>query len=131
MASLVKVLVAFATTVRLENVHPLQAGLLRLKHPSERRPGSPRENPWIFWSGFLWETLYKHAVLVVTIGRLLLMKAAVARDPDARTYMDQALSPVRDDDDDTLDLLTRTTGAGAAVAHIRKVAELTGSGAIA
>src|SRR5712692_4376278 len=94
MASLVKVLVAFATTVRLENVHPLQAGLLRLKHPSERRPGSPRENPWIFWSGFLWETLYKHAVLVVTIGRLLLMKAAVARDPDARTYMDQALSPV-------------------------------------
>jgi len=45
--------------------------------------------------------------------------------------MDQALSPVRDDDDDTLDLLTRTTGAGAAVAHIRKVAELTGSSAIA
>ena len=44
MASLVKVLVTFATTVRLENVHPLQSGVLRLKRPSERRPGLPREN---------------------------------------------------------------------------------------
>jgi radical SAM superfamily enzyme YgiQ (UPF0313 family) len=131
MTSLVKVLVSFATSVRLENVHPLQAGLLRLKHPSERRPGSPRENSCIFWSRFLWETVYKHAVLAITIGRLVLMKAAIASDPDAPAYMDQALSPVCDGEDDTLDLLTRTTGASAAVAHIRKVAELTGAGAIA
>ncbi len=129
MGSLVKVLVAFATTVRLENVHPLQAGMLRLKHPSERRPGSPRENPWLFWSGFVLESLYKHAVLIATIGRLLLIKAAIARDPHSRIYMDQALSPVCDDEDDTLDLLTRTTGASAAVAHLRKVAELTGASA--
>src|SRR6516162_5085610 len=39
MASLVKVLVTFATTVRLENVHTLQGGLVRLKTPAERRPG--------------------------------------------------------------------------------------------
>ena len=31
MTSLVKVLVTFATTVRLENVHPLQSGILRLQ----------------------------------------------------------------------------------------------------
>lgn len=37
LARLVKVLVSFATTVPLENVHPLQSGLLRLKTPSERR----------------------------------------------------------------------------------------------
>jgi hypothetical protein len=42
MHSLVKVLVTFATAVRLENMHPLQTGILRLKHPSERRPGLPR-----------------------------------------------------------------------------------------
>ena len=57
MASLVKVLVTFATTVRLENVHPLQSGILRSKRPSERRPGLKRENPWIFWSRHAWETL--------------------------------------------------------------------------
>jgi radical SAM superfamily enzyme YgiQ (UPF0313 family) len=131
MGSLVKVLVAFATSVRLENVHPLQAGILRLKHPSEHRPGLLRESPWIFWPRFVWETLYKHAILAGMIGRLLVWKTAIARVPDARGYMDQALTPVRDDENVTLDLLTKTTGARAAVAHVKKVAELTGGGRIA
>jgi hypothetical protein len=128
IGSLVKVLVAFATTARLENVHPLQGGILRLKHPSERRPGLPRESPWRFWPRFAWKTLHKHAVLVGTIGRLLRSSLAIARDPDALAYTDQALTPVRDDDDAILDLLTKTTGARAAVAHVKKVAELTGRG---
>ena len=62
LASLVKVLVSFATTVPLENVHPLQSGILRLKHPSERRPGLPREAPCIFWPRFVAETVVKHRV---------------------------------------------------------------------
>jgi hypothetical protein len=128
MGSLVKVLVTFSTTVRLEKVHPVQGGILRLRHPSERRPGFRREQPWIFWPRFAWETLSKHMSLAVTIGRLLVLKMAIERDPKARAYMDQALTPVRDDDDETLDLLTKTTGARAAVAHVKKVAELTGAG---
>ena len=39
--------------------------------------------------------------------------------------MDQALMPVGDDDDVTLDLLTKTTGVAAALSHQKKVAELT------
>jgi hypothetical protein len=35
------------------------------------------------------------------------------------------LTPVHDDDDETLDLMTKTTGARAAVAHIKRVDELT------
>jgi hypothetical protein len=125
MGSLLKVLVSFATMVRLENVHPLQSGVLRLKHPSERRPGLPRERVWVFWPRFVWETLYKHVILAGVIARLLALKISIACDPHARAYMDQALAPVGDDDDATLDLLTKTAGASAAVAHIRKVAELT------
>jgi radical SAM superfamily enzyme YgiQ (UPF0313 family) len=127
LGSLVKVLVAFATTVRLENVHPLQGGLLRLKHPSERRPGLPRESPWVFWPRLAWEILHKHAVLADMIVRLVLVKMAIARDPAALSYMDEALSPVRDDEDETLDLLTKTTGGRAAVAHVRNIAALTAS----
>jgi hypothetical protein len=123
MASLVKVLVSFSTSVRLENVHPLQSGLVRLKHPSERRPGLPQVSAWAFWPRFVWETITKHAVLAGTIVQLLLAKRAIARDANARHYTDQALAPVGDDDDATLDLLTTTTGAVAAVAHLRKVAE--------
>jgi radical SAM superfamily enzyme len=129
--SLIKVLVNFATTVRLENVHPLQGGILRLKHPSERRPGLPREHAFIFWPRFLWETLSKHAVIIGMIARLLLLKFAIMRDPASRTYMDVALAPVSGDEDMTLDLLTNTTGARAAVAHLKKVAGLTGTARVA
>jgi hypothetical protein len=125
MTSLVKLLFTFSTTDRLEKVHPLQSGILRLKHPSERRPGLPRESAWIFWPRFAWETLSKHVSLVGALARLLLMKIAAERDPNARAYMDQALTPVRDDDEETLDLLTKTAGSRAAVAHIKKIAGLT------
>ena len=124
--SLIKVLVNFATTVWLENVHPLQGGILRLKHPSERRPGLPRERAFIFWPRFVWQTLSKHVVIVGMIARLFLLKLVITRDPAARTYTDIALTPVNDDDV-TLNLLTSTTGAHAAIAHLKKVAALTHS----
>jgi hypothetical protein len=105
----------------------VQGGILRLKHPSERRPGLPREHAFIFWPRFVWETLSKHAVIIGMIARLLLLKFAIMRDPAARTYMDVALAPASGDEDMTLDLLTNTTGARAAVAHLKKVAGLTGT----
>jgi hypothetical protein len=111
--SLIKVLVNFATAAKLEKVHPLQGGILRLKHPSERRPGLRRERTFIFWPRFVWDTLSKHAVIVATIARLLLLKFVIMRDPAARTYKDTALAPIRDDEETTLDLLTNTTGAHA------------------
>ncbi len=123
--SLIKVLVNFATTTRLENVHPLQGGIFRLKHPSERRPDLPRENSFSFWPRFVWEALTKHAVIIAMIVRLLALKLVIMWDPAARTYQDTALTPVADDEDMTLNLLTNTTGARAAVAHLRKIARLT------
>jgi hypothetical protein len=128
MGSLLKILVSFATMVRLEDVHPLQSGVLRLKHPSERRPCLPCERPWVFWPRFVWETLYKQFILAGLITRLLVLRISIACDPRARAYMDRALAPVGEDDDATLDLLTKTAGASTAIAHIRKVAELTRAG---
>ena len=127
LGSLVRLLARFALTDPLENVHPLQGGVLRLKHPSERRPGLPRERLWVFWLRFIWHTLRTHAIAVRMAMRLLLWKRAITRDPASSTYTDLALTPVQDDDDMTLDLLTKTTGARAAVAHLNKVAELTGA----
>ena len=127
MGSLVKLLVAFSSMVRLENIHPLQSGVLRLKHPSERRPGLAPESSLLFWGRFLCNTIWKQAMVAGTIVRLLLLKASIARDPYRRTYIDAALTPVGDDDDAALDLLTKTTGSAAALAHIRKVAHLTGA----
>jgi len=125
MKSLVKILVTFSSTVRLENVHPLQGGLVRLRHPSERRATRSPEGRLAFWLRLGWETVKVHASLARLIVRLVLDMRAIARDPLAHAYMDQALAPVSDDDDDSLDLMTQTTGARAAVAHVRRIAELT------
>jgi hypothetical protein len=51
--------------------------------------------------------LGKHAVMAGLIGRLFVMKLVIDGDPSARNYMDQALTPVDDEGDATLDLLTR------------------------
>jgi len=128
VASLVKLLVTFGTSVPLENMHPLQTGILRLVRPSERRPGLRRDSPLVFWPRLGWRTIAKNIVIVSQIVRLTLTARALARETGAKDYMDQALTPVSDDGDATLDLLTKTTGARAAVRHAKKVAELVSSG---
>jgi Radical SAM superfamily len=122
IASLVKVLVTFATMVRLENVHPLQSGVLRAKRRSERRPGLPRENVFLFWSRCVGETIGKHAVLVAMVVRLIVMALLILRGRAAQTYTDQALTPVGRDGDEALDLFTKTAGGVAHVAHVKRVA---------
>lgn len=128
VGSLVKLLVTFSTSVPLEKMHPLQTGILRLMRPSERRPGLPREHPLVFWPRFAWRTVAKHAVLVGTIVRLVATAYLLARREGSKAYMDEALSPVGDDGDETMDLFTKTTGGSAAVIHVKKIAELTGTG---
>lgn len=125
LASLVKVLVSFATTVPLENVHPLQSGLLRLKHPSELRPGLKPVHPLLFWPRFAWETFSKHMKLAGVILKMSYAAFKIARDPASKTYMDQALTPVEDNEEERLELFTKTSGGTAAVTHVRKIAKLT------
>jgi Radical SAM superfamily len=123
--SVLKLLVRFSSSVSVEGVHPLQSGLFRGKHPSERRPGLPAVNPLMFWPRYALETAWKTVAMLAVIGRMMLWKWAIERRPDARQYMDQALTPVRDDDDETLELLTKTAGAKAAVDHLKKVYDIT------
>ena len=125
LSSMVKLLVTFSLSNRLENVHPIQVGIFRRRHPSERRPGLARESSLLFWPRLAWETTYKTAVILSSFASLTKEAIKAARDPERHKYMDQALTPVHDDDDETLDLMTKTTGARAAVAHIKRVDELT------
>ena len=126
LGNLAKYLLTFSMTDRLEHVHPLQGGIFRLKHPSERRPELPRESLWLFWLRFGRDAFGKHMILMGAAGWLLMWQMLIAYGPGADKYRDQALAPVRDDDEEMLELLTKTTGGRAAVAHARKIAALTG-----
>ena len=81
----------------------------------------------MFWPRFVWETIRRHAILTREMLRLLRLVRAIKRDSASRSYTDLALTAV--DDEVSLDLLTKTTGVQAAMAHAKKVAELTGHAA--
>lgn len=122
--SLVKLLVTFGTSVPLENMHPLQTGVLRLVSRSERRPGLPMESRWVFWPRLAWRTVSRNVIIVSHIVRLTLQAMAIKRAAGSAEYMDRALTPVSDEDE-TLDLITKTRGGKAAVAHAKRVDQLT------
>ena len=111
MGSLVRLLVTFATTVRIENVHPLQGGLVRLKHPAERRPGLPRLNPWLFWPAFVFDIVRKHVILAVMSARLLLIALSISRSSAAKAYTDQAITHGEPEDEAKLELLAPVAAA--------------------
>ena len=79
-----------------------------------------RVSPWLFWLRFAGWTVKKHAILIATICRMTWWGWRIGRDPNARTYTDLALTPVEAGGDETLDLLTKTDGAAAAVARGHK-----------
>jgi hypothetical protein len=125
LLSFIKVLVQFTIMMQVEKVHPLQSGLFRLKRVSERRPGLPPEPALTFYPRQVRILVANNLKLISTIWWMIRLKRRLERDPDRHRYMDQALTPVREDDEKTLDLLTKTTGAQAAIAHQKKIDKLT------
>src|SRR5260370_20166907 len=125
VSSLIKLLYQFSTMQLLEGVHPLQSGVFRLRHPDERRPGLSREDPIVFRIRLAADLVRKTSSALATITRLSIAGIRIARDSRRFEYTDAALTRVTDDDDSTLDLLTRTFGAKQAVAHQKKVFNLT------
>ena len=123
--SLAKVLIQFSTMMQLEKVHPLQSGLLRMKHPSERRSGFPQENGLSFYLRHFGGLFLRNAKFVKTAWWVLGVKRRIQSDPNRHLYIDQALTPVQDNEDETFDYLTKTEGAKAAIDHLKKVADLT------
>jgi hypothetical protein len=125
MFSLAKVLVQFSTMMQFEKVHPLQSGLIRMKHPSERRPGLAPENVLMFYARYLRDLIVRNAAFLWTTRWVLMTAWRIAHDPKRHGYSDVALTPIEDDEEETFDYLTKTDGAKAAIDHIKKVAELT------
>ena len=121
----IKAVIPFMTMVPLENIHPLQAGLFRRKHRSECRYGLPRESIWQFYPRHIWATITRNLKLLDTILWALRTKRRIERDPNHRFYTDQALMPVTEEVEETFDLLTVTTGVKAAIAHQKRVHEIT------
>src|ERR1700722_10265584 len=118
-------LAGFASIVEIEKLHPLQSGIVRLKHRVDRRPGLPIEPAWRFYPGFVVETVRKQLRYLRMWREIDTIRRKVRNDPDRASYHDQALAPVEAADTESLELFTHNEGARAAVQHARKIKELT------
>ena len=125
LSSLAGTLLHFSQFTSLENVHPLQGGIIRLKFRRDRRPTFAIEPMWRFYPRYLWETARK-VVQVARAARVLYGLAKMIKaDPLKKTYLDQALTPAIESDLDELELFNQNAAARHAVQHARHVQKLT------
>jgi hypothetical protein len=98
-------IVHFLGSIMIEKVHPLETGILRRKVRWQRRPSLPLENPLLFYPRRLYE-------IAQTAGRwahlYLRFKAVydrVAKDQNAKDYVDLSLTSTTDEEQLDLDII--------------------------
>ncbi|HEX7706313.1 MAG TPA: radical SAM protein [Thermoanaerobaculia bacterium] len=96
----------FKGSIHIEGVHPLEAGLFRYKFRRDRRPGMPIEPRWRFYLNFVTGSVARLAQWTSIYAGLRRIYTRIKRDPARLEYMDTALTPVTDDESQTLDLFT-------------------------
>ena len=88
----------FGGSIHIEGVHPLEAGLFRYKFRRDRRPGFAIEPAWKFYLTYFLECLVKLGRWASIYSGLRWKYMRVKRDPRRLEYMDTAMTPVTDDD---------------------------------
>ena len=127
---LTQIILWFAQSLTIEKVHPLQGGFVRFKNRHERRPELPVEPVWKFYPQLTWEVIVKHARVAAAAWRIFRIYRRVAADAQI-PYTDQAMTPVSEDETQTLELFTHNKAAREAVDHARKIKILTALGSTA
>jgi radical SAM superfamily enzyme YgiQ (UPF0313 family) len=117
----------FASSLSVEKVHPLQGGILRLKNRKDRRSTLPIESAWRFYPWLAADFLSKHARLIRQAWRINRIAKKVQADPANLTYTDLAMTPVTDEDTDTLEMFTHNASARDEVVRAKKIKALQGN----
>ncbi len=113
----------FAGCMRFEKVHPLQGGYFRRKIRTQRRSGLPIENPLVFYPRRVWEAVRTYGPFAAYAWRMWRLCQRIKRDPATAHYMDLALTPVEDAEDEALEMFEQSDAAKAAVAKAKAKVE--------
>lgn len=89
-------LLSFYACAKIEKVHPLEGGFIRLKYRRDRRSGMPLEHPLIFYPRYLCETLGKamQFLWLVLLYRQIVRK--VEREPST-TQIGKSVIPAQEE----------------------------------
>jgi pyruvate-formate lyase-activating enzyme len=126
LSKVANAMIVFSGATRIENVHPLQFGIVRRKSRTQRRHGLPIESPFIYYPRRAVQfvgNLYQWGVLV---RRYLAIKKRVKADPTAFSYIDEALTPIVAGTQDHFvevfaDKIPKTHGAPVRAAPAREI----------
>jgi radical SAM superfamily enzyme YgiQ (UPF0313 family) len=98
----------FGGSIHIEKVHPLEAGLFRYKFRRDRRPGFAIEPRWTFYPRFFFESIAKLGRWFSIYAGLRWKYMWIKRGWKRYAYMDTAMTPVTDEDQETLELFHET-----------------------
>ncbi len=105
----------FCLSYLIEGLHPLEAGIVRMKARRERRPGLPLEPALKFYPKFAYKTASNSVRYLWGFYRGYRMHKRIHADPMKKSYTDLALTPPTPEDYESLAMFTETAGGGAAV----------------
>ncbi|NEV77946.1 radical SAM protein [Rhodopseudomonas sp. BR0C11] len=131
VSRLASMIFLFSSMVRIEKVHPLQGGIIRLKYRLDRRPSLPVEPALVFYPKLIAEGARKLVQNVRHWFWIDGLRRKIRSDPNRMSYTDTAITPVGDHEVEELELFTHTQAAQDAVEHIRKINQLTHAKSVA
>ena len=99
----------------VEGVQPLESGFIRRRVRRERRPGLPIEHPLVFYPKYLRRALVGYGKALAMLIPLSIERRRLKRDPQAKHYRDQALTPVDDQELASMEMYSVTDAAVTAV----------------
>ncbi|HEX9984756.1 MAG TPA: radical SAM protein [Thermoanaerobaculia bacterium] len=120
----------FKGSIAIEGIHPLEGGLFRYKFRRDRRLGLPLESPWTFYPKYLAESVTKIARFSSMYFALRRIYKSIKHDAARLDYMDIALTPVTDEDSETLELFAGREGRPDASGERPRAAALVGQASV-
>ncbi len=106
--------------MKFEGVHPQQCGYLRLKDPTQRRPGFTRYPAFLFYPAFAMETLGKYLRFGAYAVKLHRMRKRIQKDEANKTYTDFAIQPVVDGEEEHLEMFKLNEAARKEVERAKR-----------
>jgi hypothetical protein len=90
----------FIGSINIEKLHPLECGLIRRKYRRDRRPGLPIESRLTFYPRHYLDMATKQVRWVWLWAKLWKKYYEIKHNPKKLEYMDLALTPVFDEDEE-------------------------------
>jgi radical SAM family protein len=113
----------FKGCLEIENVHPVEGGVLRMKSRRDRRATLPMEPVWKFYPRYWAETAFKVMRWGYTYARLRKIYLGIKHSPERYKYVDAAITPVTEDETETHEMF-KSAAAQAYVSQEQRLASI-------